>query len=67
MHVQRHFVWYGLALVWGALALAGWMHHRGGNAAVEGAVAVLFLVLGVQLGRRDAAAAAARYAGKRPR
>lgn len=48
------------------LALAGWMHHRGGNAAVEAIVALLFLGMGVQIGRRDARLGTS-YAGKRPR
>jgi hypothetical protein len=64
--MRRYMIWYGLALFWGAIALAGLLRHRPGNAALEGAVAVLFVIIGVTVRRRDAAAAA-RYTASRPR
>lgn len=64
--MRRHMIWYILAIFWGAIALAGALRHRAGNAALEGAVAVLFIVIGVAVKRRDAAAAA-RYTANRPR
>ena len=48
------------------IAFAGLLLHRPGNAALEGAVAVLFIVIGVAVKRRDAATAA-RYTAKRPK
>ena len=64
--MRRYMIWFVLAIFWGALALAGLGHHRPGNAALEGAVAVLFIVIGVAVKRRDAAAAT-RYTANRPR
>ncbi|HEX4582804.1 MAG TPA: hypothetical protein VH139_12150 [Acidobacteriaceae bacterium] len=64
--MRRYILWYVLAVFWGAIALVGLVHHRTGNAALEGAVAVLFIVIGIAVKRRDAAAAA-RYTANRPR
>jgi hypothetical protein len=64
--MRRYMIWFVLAIFWGAIALAGLLRHRTGNAALEGAVAVLFIVIGVVVKRRDAAAAA-RYTANRPR
>jgi predicted Na+-dependent transporter len=64
--MRRHVIWYGLALFWAAIALVGLLRHRPGNAAVEGAVALLFVLMGLAVRRRDVAAAA-RYTGNRPR
>jgi hypothetical protein len=55
-----------LAFFWGAIALAGLLRHRAGNAALEGAVAVLFVIIGVAVKRRDAATVA-RYTTNRPK
>ena len=63
--MRRYIIWYVLALFWGAIALFGLLRHRPGNAALEGAVAVLFVIIGVAVRRRDAAAA--RYTANRPR
>ncbi len=64
--MRRYMIWFVLAVFWGAIALAGLLRHRTGNAALEGAVAILFIVIGVAVKRRDAAAAA-RYTANRPR
>jgi hypothetical protein len=64
--MRRYIIWYVLALFWGAIALAGLLRHRAGNAALEGAVAVLFVVIGVAVKRRDAATVA-RYTANRPK
>jgi hypothetical protein len=64
--MRRYIIWYVLAIFWGAIALAGLMRHRAGNAALEGAVAVLFVVIGVAVKRRDAATVA-RYTANRPK
>jgi hypothetical protein len=64
--MRRYMIWFILAIFWGAIALAGALRHRPGNAALEGAVAVLFIVIGVAVKRRDAAAAA-RYTANRPK
>jgi hypothetical protein len=64
--MRRYIIWYVLAIFWGAIALAGLLRHRAGNAALEGAVAVLFVVIGVAVKRRDAATVA-RYTAKRPK
>jgi hypothetical protein len=64
--MRRSFIWFGLALLWAAIALAGLLHGHRGNAALEGAVAVLFLLAGATVQRRDQAIAA-RYTAKRPR
>jgi hypothetical protein len=64
--MRRHILWYVLAAFWGAIALVGLLHHRAGNAALEGAVAVLFIVIGIAVKRRDAATAS-RYTASRPR
>jgi hypothetical protein len=64
--MRRDLIWYGLALFWGAIALIGLLRHRAGNAALEGAVALLFVLMGIAVRRRDAARAA-RYTGNRPR
>jgi hypothetical protein len=64
--MRRYMIWFVLAVFWGAIALAGLLRHRTGNAALEGAVAVLFVVIGIAVKRRDAATAA-RYTANRPR
>jgi hypothetical protein len=64
--MRRHAIWYGLACFWAVIALVGLLRHRPGNAALEGAVALLFVLIGLAVRRRDAAAAA-RYTGNRPR
>ncbi|MGB9418529.1 MAG: hypothetical protein WCB58_19610 [Acidobacteriaceae bacterium] len=64
--MRRYIIWFVLAIFWGAIALAGLLRHRAGNAALEGAVAVLFVVIGVAVKRRDAATVA-RYTANRPK
>ena len=64
--MRRHVIWYGLAVFWAAIALLALLRHRSGTAALEGAVALLFVLVGVAVRRRDAAVAA-RYTGNRPR
>jgi hypothetical protein len=64
--MRRYIIWYVLALLWGAIALAGLLRHRASTAALEGAVAVLFIVIGVAVKRRDAATVA-RYTTNRPK
>jgi hypothetical protein len=64
--MRRDILWYVLALFWGAIALVGLLRHRAGNAALEGAVALLFVVIGIAVRRRDAATSA-RYTANRPR
>jgi hypothetical protein len=64
--MRRYILWYVLAVFWGAIALVGLLHHHTGTAALEGAVAVLFIVIGIAIKRRDAATAA-RYTANRPR
>jgi hypothetical protein len=64
--MRRYILWYVLAVFWAAIALVGLLHHRAGNAALEGAVAVLFIVIGIAIKRRDATTAA-RYTANRPR
>jgi hypothetical protein len=64
--MRRYILWFVLALFWGAIALAGLLRHRPGNAALEGAVALLFIIIGVTVKRRDAGVAA-RYTASRPR
>lgn len=63
----RYLIWICLAIFWAAIALVGLLHHRVGNAALEGVVAVLFLLIGVAVRRRDRAAAARRYTASRPK
>ena len=65
MGMRRYIIWYVLAVFWGAIALAGMLRHHPGNAALEAAVAVLFLVIGLAIKRRDATAV--RYTANRPR
>lgn len=64
--MRRSLIWFGLALLWAAIALAGLLHHHRGNAALEAAVALLFVIAGVVVRRRDQAIAA-RYTARRPR
>ncbi len=64
--MRRYILWYVLAAFWAAIALAGLLRHQNGNAALEGAVAVLFIVIGVAIKRRDTATAA-RYTANRPK
>ena len=63
--MRRYIIWYVLALFWGAIALAGLLRHRGGNAALEGVVAVLFLIIGLAVKRHDESRG--RYTANRPR
>lgn len=63
----RFVIWIVLALLWAAIAVAGAWHHHLGNAALEAAVAVLFLITGLTVRRRDSAAAERRHTASRPR
>jgi hypothetical protein len=63
--MRRYIIWYVLALFWAAIAVAGLLRHRLGNAALEAAVALLFVIIGVATKRRDDAAAS-RYTANRP-
>lgn len=63
----RYLIWIILALLWAAIALAGLLHHHTGNAALESVVALLFLLVGIAVRRRDRAAAARPYTANRPR
>ncbi len=63
----RYLIWIILALLWAVIAAAGMLQHHPGNAALEGGVAILFLLIGVSVRRRDRAAAARRYTANRPR
>ena len=60
--MARYLIWIFLAFFWAAIAIAGLLHHRTGNALLEGAVAVLFMIIGVTVRRRDR-----RYTASRPR
>jgi hypothetical protein len=64
--MRRYILWYVLAVFWGAIALVGLLRHQNGNAALEGAVAVVFIIIGIAVKRRDAAVAA-RYTANRPK
>jgi hypothetical protein len=64
--MRRYMIWFVLAIFWAAIAVAGFLRHRTGNAALEGAVAILFVVIGIAVRRRDTAAVA-RYTANRPR
>jgi Flp pilus assembly protein TadG len=64
--MRRYVIWYVLACLWAAIAIAGLARHRTGNAALEGAFAVLFAIIGVFVKRRDALAAA-RHTARRPK
>jgi hypothetical protein len=64
--MRRYVIWYILSAFWAAIAVAGLLHHQRGNAALEGAVAVLFLIMGIFVKRRDAGAAS-RYTANRPK
>lgn len=64
--MRRYMLWYLLAFFWGAIALAGLLRHRPGNAAMEAAVALLFVIIGITVRRRDATASS-RYTANRPR
>jgi hypothetical protein len=64
--MRRYILWYVLAFFWGAIALVGLLRHRPGNAALEGAVAILFVIIGVAVKRRDTAASS-RYTANRPK
>lgn len=64
--MRRYIVWFVLALMWAAIAIIGVLHHRTSNAALEGAFALLFLVIGLLVRRRDANIAA-RYTARRPK
>jgi hypothetical protein len=64
--MRRYILWYVLAFFWGAIALVGLLRPRPGNAALEGAVAILFVIIGVAVKRRDATTSA-RYTANRPK
>jgi hypothetical protein len=64
--MKRYIIWYVLAVLWGAIALAGLLRNRPGNGALEGAVAVMFIIIGIFVKRRDATTAA-RYTARRPK
>jgi hypothetical protein len=64
--MRRYIIWHVLALFWGVIAIIGLVRHRTSNAALEAAFALLFLVIGLLVKRRDATIAA-RYTPKRPR
>ncbi len=64
--MRRYILWYVLAFFWGAIALVGLLRHRPGNAALEGAVAILFVIIGVAVKRRDATTSS-RYTANRPK
>jgi hypothetical protein len=64
--MRRYVIWYVLACLWGAIAIAGLVRHRTANAALEAVFALLFAVIGFFVKRRDAAVAA-RYTARRPR
>lgn len=64
--MRRDILWYVLAFFWGILAVIGFTRHRTGNAALEAVFALLFLVIGIVVKRRDAAIRA-RYTDNRPR
>ena len=55
--MRRYMLWYVLAVFWAVIAIAGFVKHHPGNAALEGAVAVLFVIVGITVKRRDAATA----------
>ncbi len=55
--MRRYMLWYVLALFWAAIAVAGFRQHRTGNAVLEGAVAGLFVIVGISVKRRDASRA----------
>jgi hypothetical protein len=61
--MQRYVIWYVLACLWGAIAIAGLVRHRTANAALEAIFALLFVIIGLFIKRRDAA----RYTARRPR
>jgi hypothetical protein len=58
--MRRYILWFVLAIFWGAIAFVGLLRHHSGNAALEGAVALLFVIIGIAVKRRDADAAASR-------
>lgn len=64
--MRRHLIWYVLACLWGAIAIAGFVRHRTANAALEAVFAVLFAIIGIVVQRRDAAIVA-RYTARRPK
>lgn len=64
--MRRYILWYVLAFFWGAIAFVGLLRHRPGNAALEGAVAILFVIIGVAVKRRDATTSS-RYTANRPK
>ncbi len=61
--MQRYVIWYVLACMWGALAFAALVRHRTSNAALEAIFALLFVIIGLFIKRRDVA----RYTARRPR
>ena len=61
--MQRYVIWYVLACLWGAIAVAGMVRHRTSTAALEAVFALLFAAVGFFMKRRDAA----RYTVRRPR
>jgi hypothetical protein len=64
--MQRYIIWYVLAFFWAGIAGIGFLRHHRTNAALESAFALLFVVIGMFIKRRDNAVAA-RYTARRPR
>jgi hypothetical protein len=64
--MRRYVIWYILAVLWGAIAIVGLVRHRSPNASLEAIFAILFVVIGIFVKRRDTAIAA-RYTARRPK
>jgi hypothetical protein len=64
--MRRYVIWYVLACLWAAIAIAGLVRHRTANAALEGAFAVLFVIIGIIVKRRDDLTVA-RHTARRPK
>jgi hypothetical protein len=64
--MRRHIIWYALAALWGAIAILGLLRHRAANAGLEALFAVLFVVIGIFIKRRDGAVAA-HHTAKQPK
>ena len=64
--MRRYVIWYILAVLWGAIAVAGFLRHRTANAGLEAVFALIFAIVGVFVHRRDASIAA-RYTARRPK
>lgn len=64
--MQRFVIWYVLAFLWGLLGIFGMVRQRGDHGLIALAVALLFLLAGFVVRRRDRTMAS-RYTGNRPR